>query len=208
LNEHLTLGWSKSRDQDIARSDQLLREALERDRNYSGALSELGRVRRLQGRLIEAQIEFEKAIALDRNNTRAILQLGITLMYLGQPEAALPHLERMLQLNPSYQNVFYRYFWLGCCYLLLGYVDQAMDFLRKGRAANPQQPFIHLYLAAAHGLKGEADDARACLAEALRLDPKNGSIAQFRDFPGSPKYVALREKTVYAGLRRAGLPEE
>ena len=118
LNEYLTLGLSKSRDHDMARSEQLLGEALERDRNDSWTLSELGRIRRLQGRLIEAQIEFEKAITLDRNNTRAILQLAIALIYLGRPQAALPNLEKSLQLNPRYQNVFYRYFWAGYCHLL------------------------------------------------------------------------------------------
>ena len=131
LNEYLTLGLSKSRDHDMARSEQLLGEALERDRNDSWTLSELGRIRRLQGRLIEAQIEFEKAITLDRNNTRAILQLAIALIYLGRPQAALPNLEKSLQLNPRYQNVFYRYFWAGYCHLLLGQTDEAIDFLRK-----------------------------------------------------------------------------
>ena len=64
---------SHSREADIDRAEQLLREALERDRNDSRARSELGRVRRLQKRLTEAQIELENAMTLDRNNTAAIL---------------------------------------------------------------------------------------------------------------------------------------
>ena len=208
LNEYLTLGLSKSRDHDMARSEQLLGEALERDRNDSWTLSELGRIRRLQGRLIEAQIEFEKAITLDRNNTRAILQLAIALIYLGRPQAALPNLEKSLQLNPRYQNVFYRYFWAGYCHLLLGQTDEAINFLRKGRAAGPQHPFIHSTLAAALALDGNVDEARSSLAEAIRLDPKSRSIARLRDFPGSPQYVLLRENTLCAGLRRAGMPQE
>jgi tetratricopeptide (TPR) repeat protein len=133
-------------------------------------------------------------------------------MFLGQPEAALAHLEKSLQLNPRYQNVFYRYFWLGTCHLLLGHTDEAIDLLRKGRAADPQRAFTHLYLAAALGLRGDVDEARTSLAEALRLDPKYGSIAQVRAdlsrLPGNPQYVALREKTTFAGLRRAGMPDE
>jgi class 3 adenylate cyclase/TolB-like protein/Flp pilus assembly protein TadD len=210
LNEHLTLGWSRSREQDIGRSDQLLRDALDGDRSYSWAHQELGRVRRLQGRLIEAQIEFENAIALDRNNIRAVNQLAITLIYLGRPEAAIPHLHKVLQLDPRYQNAFYRFFWAGYCHLLLDRLDEAIDFFRKGRAADPQHWFLHSHLAAALALRGDTDEARTSLAEALRLEPRIASITQNRDrdFPGSSQYAALREKTLFAGLRRAGLPDE
>jgi adenylate cyclase len=212
LNEQLALGWSKSREQDMARSDQLLREALERNRNYSWALSELGRLRRLQGRLIESQIEFEKAIALDRNNTRAILQSGITLIFLGRPEAALPHIEKTLQLNPAYQNVFYRYYWSGYCHLLMANTDEAIDFFRKCLAAYPGNPYPQLLLAAAIGLRGDVDEAKAALAEALKLKPEFNSIAQLRanspPYMSNPQFVALQEDTTFAGLRRAGVPEE
>ena len=214
LNERLALTWSKSREQDMARSDQLLSEALERNRNDSWALSELGQLRRLQGRLIESQIEFEKAIALDRNNTRAILQSGITLIYLGRPEAALPQIEKTLELNPAYQNVFYRYFWEGFCQLLLSHADEAVDFLRKARAANPDFPYSYLLLAAAAGLKGDIDEAKTALAEFLKRKPDLGTISRLRAFEGSlsytsePRYVALRESTINAGLRRAGMPDD
>lgn len=214
LNEHIPLGWSRSREQDMARSEQLLREAFERNRNDSWALSELGRLRRFQGRLTEAQIEFEKAIARDPNNTRAILQLGITLMLLGRPEAALPHLEEVLQLNPSYQNVFYRYFWSGYCHLLLAHTDEAIDFFSKTIAAMTQRyPGMLVLLAAALGLRGDLDEARATLDEALKLQPEVNSIARVRAVPiggviDGPRPVALQDKTIFAGLRRAGMPEE
>ena len=159
LNERIPMGLSQSRDQDMARSEQLLGEAFERDRNDSWALSELGRLRRFQGRLIEAQIEFEKAIARDPNNTRAILQSGITLLFLGRPEEALPYFEKSLQLNPSYQNVFYRYYWSGFCHLLLDDADTAIDHLRKSRAAYPQGWGAYFLLAAALGLRGDIDEA-------------------------------------------------
>jgi adenylate cyclase len=212
LNERVPTGLSQSREQDMARSEQLLSEAFERDRNDSWALSELGRLRRFQGRLVEAQIEFEKAIARDPNNTRAILQLGITLMLLGRPEAALPHIEEVLQLNPSYQNVFYRYFWVGYCHLLLAHTDEAIDFFRKTIAAGLQSGMLVL-LAAALGLRGDVDEAKATLAEALKLKPEINSIAKVRAFPiggviDVPHLVALQEKTIFAGLRKAGMPEE
>jgi TolB-like protein/Tfp pilus assembly protein PilF len=147
LGEYLALGWSKSRQQDMERDEQLLLEALGRDRNNSQALSTMGQLRRLQNRLIESQIELQKAITLDRNHAGAILQLGITLMFLGHPEAAIPHIEKAIQLNPRHQNIFYFYYWLGQCHLLLAHTDEAIDLLRKGRSANPQHPGTQMLLA-------------------------------------------------------------
>jgi Tfp pilus assembly protein PilF len=110
---HVVNGASISREQDMAHADQLLLEALERDRDQPKAYLALGRLRRLQNRLIDSKIELERAIALDRNNSTAILQLGITLIFLGQPETAVPRIEYALQLNPRVQNVWFGYFWLS-----------------------------------------------------------------------------------------------
>src|SRR4029077_9910890 len=66
-----------SASQDIPRAEQLLVEAIERDPNNSRAHEVMGRVRSLQkNRLREAQIEFETALALDRNNLGAVNLLG------------------------------------------------------------------------------------------------------------------------------------
>jgi adenylate cyclase len=209
---HVVDGVNISREQDIARAEQLLLEAIERDRNHSRALYMMGRLRRLQNRLIESKIELEKAIALDRNNAGAILQLGITLLFLGQPEAALPHFEKVLQLSPRWQNVFFAYFWLGYCHLLLSHTDEAIDLERKSSAANPRMFGAHWALAAALGLKGDVDEARVALAESRKLKPEYSSFAQMRanapNWDASPQFVALREKTVDVGLRRAGFPDE
>ena len=186
----------------------MLQEALERDQNYSWAHQELGRTRRLQGRLIEAKIEFETAIFLDHSNTRAINQLAIILIYLGLPEESLPHFDKLLRLDPRSQHKFYRLFWAGYCHIFLRRLDEAIDFLRKACAGGPQHWAGHLNLAAALALRGDLDEARLCLTEALRLNPQITSIAKFPDFRGTAEYTALREKTLFVGLRRAGLPEQ
>ena len=52
----------------------------------------------LDGRLAESRIEFEAAIALDRNNARAYYNLGHTLALLGQPKEPLGH--RLVARSP------------------------------------------------------------------------------------------------------------
>jgi|SRR6516162_2956193 tetratricopeptide (TPR) repeat protein len=149
------------------------------------------------------------AIALDGNSVIALRLLAITLAWLGEPEAGIPHLEKAIRLSPRDPFVANSYRALAECHLLLGHVDQAIDLLRRARAANPRWYAIPLWLAGALGLKGELDEARALLAEAIKLRPEMNSLAQARAInPRSPRYWALREKTVNDGLRRAGFPDE
>jgi adenylate cyclase len=211
LANNISDGWSTSVEQDKARAEQLLLEAIERDANRSMAHYAMGMLRRVQNRLAESQIEFETAIDLDRNNARALHQLGQTVMWLGQPESGISYIEKAIRLNPRDPNRAIFYFALGTCHLVLSHVDQAIDLLRKARAENPRFWFIHFWLAGALGLKGDLDEARTALAESLRLKPEMNSLARRRaDVPwlANPPYWALQEKTLNIGLRRAGFPDE
>ena len=63
-------------------------------------------------------------------------------------------------------------------------------------------------------IPGEIKRAAAELTEARRLssDDRYSSIARLKAFPGAwwgvPKTRALYEATYFAGLRKAGMPEE
>ena len=169
----------------------------------------IGILRRVQNRLGEAKMEFETAIALDRNDAGALFQLGLTLMFLGRPETAISYIEKALRLNPYDPNAASRYWALGACHLFLGDIDRALGLLIKARAENPPLWYFHLDLAAALGLKGDLDDARTALAKAIELMPEMNSLARLRAYPGggNQQHWALYEKTAVVGLRRAGMPE-
>ena len=204
-------GWSPSPPQDQARAEQLLLVAIEQDSNLAKAHLAMGMLRRSQGALTEAQIELERAFALDRNNDLAACQLGLMLAFRGQPEAAIPYLEKAIRLSPHGPNLGVVLAALGACHLLLGHVDQAADLLRRGRAANPLYWYIHFWLAGTLGLKGDLDEARAALTKAIELEPGVSSLARYRTqhpWEIDPAYLALRTKTLDVGLRRAGFPDE
>jgi adenylate cyclase len=204
-------GWSNSAEQDKLRAERLLAEVFERDPNISFLHQVLGELRRSQNRLTESRIELETAIALNPNNVPALRNLGVTLMGLGQPEAAIPYIEKAMLLDPRGANFNISYLSLGRCHLLLGHVNEAIELLNKSRAANPRYWVTHLWLAGAFGLRGDLDEARAALAEAIKLKPEINSMARWNTYAPwvtNPQYSALRAKTVDIGLRRAGMPEE
>src|SRR6266851_6207625 len=118
----------------------------------------LGELRRSQNRLTESRIELETVVALDRNNIFALRNLGATLMISGQPEAAIPYIEKAMVLDPRGNNSNISYLNLGKCHLLLGHVNEAIEFLNKSRAANPRYWSTHLWLAGAFGLRGDLDE--------------------------------------------------
>jgi len=208
LASNFWYGWSRSFKQDEARAEQLLREVFAVDPSDIVARITMGILRRLQGRLGESKIELESVQALDRN-VAGLRQLGATLVYLGQPEAAIRSLERSIRISPYEANIGFNYTYLGLCHLLLGRVEKAIDHLRMARTSNPRIYIVHLYLAASLGLHGDFDEARMALTEGIRLKPEVNSLAAweiYRHWETHPQYLALREKTLELGLRQAGFP--
>jgi hypothetical protein len=94
--------------------------------------------------------------------------------------------------------------------LLLNEAEPALELLIKSRAANPRPWVTHFGLAAALGLIGDLEGAKAALAESFKLNPEVEALARFRVYRpwGNPQYWALFEKTAAAGTRQAGVPDQ
>ena len=98
-------------------------------------------------------------------------------------------------------------------HLLQSRIDEAIVWFEKTRSAIPT-PASPRRLASAYALKGETERAAAELAKSRRLRGEDlfSSIAHLKAFPGpwlgAPKTRALLEATYFAGLRKAGMPEE
>ena len=199
--------WSTSVQQDLARAEPMLLQVIEKDPNLARGRMVLGLLRTLQNRLDESRIELETAIDLDPNFATSFWLLSGTFLYLAQPDAAIVEIEKGLRLIPSGEAVPIVHTRLCQCHLLSGRTDQGLEAAKKARADNPRLYFVHALLAAALGLTGEINEARTALAEAIKLRPDINSEARLRAYMtwGSPRYWALREKTIALGLRRAGM---
>ena len=119
LNGDIASGNSNSIPQDKVRAGQLLIEAIQRDPNRSLAHAAMGQLRRLENRLVESQIELEKAVALDQNDAWALRELGQTLMFQGKAEPAIPYVEKAIRLSPREPTLFVAFMVMGKSHLFL-----------------------------------------------------------------------------------------
>ena len=136
------------------RAEQLLAEVIRVNSQNAFAHNLTGVLRLYQGRLSDSLIEHKLAIALEPDHSFMNTDLGLTLTLLGEPEAAIPLMERDLRLAPLGPYAPISHGLLGLCRLLLGNVEEALTSLRTARAINPRMYFIHWWLSAALGLQG------------------------------------------------------
>jgi tetratricopeptide (TPR) repeat protein len=170
-----------------------------------------GRHLRAQNRWEEAIPEYETALGLDRNLVIALSGLAWCKLNTGSIEEVIPLAEKAIHLSPRDPYIGSRYHLIGTVHLLQSRTDEAIVWLEKGRSAMPAVQFQRSWLASAYALKGEAERAAAELAEARRLvsDDRYSSLARLKArYFGMPKIRALLEASYFAGLRKAGMPEE
>jgi adenylate cyclase len=199
---------------DIERAKGLSDQALTASPRSPVAHIAKGHLLRAQRRYAEAIPEYETALAYNRNYVYAYFALGQCKLHTGSMEEAIPLVERAIRLSPRDPELGVWYENVGLVHLLQSRTDEAITWLEKARTQAPAHPIIRGDLAAVYGLAGETERAAAELAEAQRLssDDLYSSIARFkavRNFAAViPKIRAIFEATYFAGLRKAGMPEE
>jgi adenylate cyclase len=214
LVDRVLNGMADSLVADLARAEGLVDQAIAGSPRYAHAHAIKGHVLRAQNRWEAAIPEYEAALALNHNLVSALTNLGWCKLYAGSIEEVTPFLEQAIRLSPRDPLVSACYYLIGTVHLLQSHTDEAIVWFEKARSAVPTLPFPRSGLAAAHALRGETERAAVELAEARRLDGGDlfSSIAHLKAHPGAwlgvPKTRALYEATYFAGLRKAGMPEE
>jgi TolB-like protein/class 3 adenylate cyclase/Flp pilus assembly protein TadD len=197
---------------DLARAEGLINQALTASPRTAYAHYVKGTVLRVQSRWEDAIPEFETALTLNRNSVVALQGLGRCKLYTGSLDEVIPLIEQAIRLDPRNPHLGWRYLLIGTVHLLQSRTDEAIAWLEKGRSAMPAVPFHRIWLASAYALRGETERATVELAEARRLN--GGDLFSSIDhvkadgYWGVPKVRALYEATFFAGLRKAGMPEE
>ena len=146
----------------------------------------------------QAMTAYEKALALNPNDADLIALRADALTHVGRPQDAIEQMKQAMRLNPFSPNL---YAWnLGLAYYHAGQYEEAIAALKP--LLHLGWPTVSLRLAASYAQLGRLDEARAQVAEVLKLNP-DFSIATFTK---TQTYKNPTDLEHYLdGLRIAGL---
>jgi adenylate cyclase len=150
---------------DLAHAERLVAQALAASPASPLAHFAKGEVLRAQGRPEEATVEYETAIASNRNFVYAISALAQCKLLTGSIEEVIPAEERAIRLSPRDPFIGHFYYLIGTVHLLQSRTDEAIVWFEKARNATPAHPGIRAQLAAAYALRGDREGAAAELAD-------------------------------------------
>jgi tetratricopeptide (TPR) repeat protein len=166
-------------------------------------------LRRAQGRFDDAIAAAEAVIMENPGEPWAYKEIGLSIMYLGDPERALQWFAKAERIGPRDPG---RWTWLdgrGHALILLGRDDEAIRVLNRALDANPKNASPHAFLAAAYALLGRSEEAQAALAAYEQRRP-GSRVSTFRSRSPVPlvltsaAYQQQRER-LNEGLRKAGM---
>ena len=202
-----------SRAADIQRAEELIRQALAQAPENAQAHFANGQLLRAQNRFNEAIAEYHTALALNRNLVNAYAQIARCKFFTdGSAEEAILLNEQAIRLSPRDPTIHIWYGRIGQAHLVQSRIDESILWFERARNTNPAFALHHAWLAATYALKGDMNRAAFELAEARSLsgDDRYSSIARLQasGFFAVPTIRALFETTFFAGLRKAGVPEE
>jgi adenylate cyclase len=152
-----------------------------------------------QGQFAKSEHHLERALTLNPNDPRLVVQRGINLTFLGESEAAVPWIERAMRIDPFSAHRYYLD--LVRALFVAGRSADAITVLDRTRRENYEH---YLWRAACHGAMGDIEAARGAGRQAIALRP-DLSISDIvsSGFPWKRSEDRIRLEDA---LTRAGLP--
>jgi tetratricopeptide (TPR) repeat protein len=167
----------------------------------------LGGIYILTNRAVQGIAECEHALALDRNTAKAHGVIGLAKVLMGRAAETEGHVLEALHLSPRDMSANWWMHFMGAAKMHLAADAEAVGWLRRSIETHHNFPPAHFALAAALGLLGALDEARAAARAGLALNP-GFTIRRLRAAKPSdnPTYLAGQER-ICEGMRLAGVPE-
>jgi type IV pilus assembly protein PilF len=177
--------------------------------NYAQAFSTRGLVLYYIKEFASAESDFQRALSLDARDPQINNNYGWFLCQTGKEKESIAYFQRAIA-NPLYQTPETAYLNAGACYLKIGELALAEDYIRKNLRLSRDNPQALLQLAKLNYQRGNYEAAREHLKNVARqTDPdaetlilsirvehrlgdrltERSLIAQLRrKYPDSPEY--------------------
>jgi adenylate cyclase len=191
--------WSRD-PQTLERALVLAQKAVALDDSLSGAHEALAYAYLYKRQHEQAIAAAERTITLAPNDSEGAARLGLILNFAGRPDEAIGLIKKAMRLNPRYPHNYLSQ--LGMAYGLTGRYEEALATLRSATIRNPDHLPPHLHLALSYSELSRDTEARAEVAELLRISPNYSLEGFMRVMPF--KNPAELERYL-AALRKAGL---
>ncbi len=188
----------------LDRGLELAQKAVALDDSLPLAHVRLGWIYLWKRRFEQAIAEYERAITLDPNHADAYSRLAQTLCSAGKPEEGIDLAKKAMRLDPYYPASSALY--LGNCYYWSGRYEEALEAFKNALARYPDFGPALRKTAAIYAELGRMDEARADIAELLRVMPE-ASLEHLRRRPINPERDPAAVQRYHEALRKAGLPE-
>jgi TolB-like protein/predicted Zn-dependent protease len=197
-------GWSASSAHSFAAAHEAARRAVALDARDEVSQTALGSTELFVGQHDDALARLRNAVELNPNLTWAHGNLGLALAFSGKGDEAAGPLNEAVRLSPRDQFCFLWLYLLGFAAFIAGRYQDALDHVERSLRQNSSIPGPYRLRAACLSELGRMEEARAALAEFLRIVP-NATIGSMR------AQLPLKQPEDFEryanALRRAGLPE-
>ncbi len=204
LGYNYWIGWAAQYSpdpKDLDRALQLEQQSVALDDSYPFAHSALGPIYLFKRQYDQALSEAQRGVALDPNSAFGYEALSIIMNNTRKRAEAIDLAEKAMRLDPRIHD---RYLWLeGSSYTQMGRYEEAIPILKRYLASYPNNFAGHYLLAVDYIELGREPQARAEVAELLRINP-NFSLNAFisQRFPNQDETYKERVRT---DLAKAGL---
>jgi adenylate cyclase len=161
---------SKSPKESIGKAMELWKKAIALDDTNADAHGNLAFLYSMRAQHDKALAQAEKTVALNPNSAWAQFMVGKALFFAGRTEESIPEYKKAIRLDPIPQN---NLFWsLGLSYAYMGQYKEAITWCEKAVRQEPDDLLARIMMTVVYSLSGRDEQARAEVAEVLRIQPK------------------------------------
>ncbi|MBY6067086.1 tetratricopeptide repeat protein [Leisingera aquaemixtae] len=195
-------GWGQSPETTLDKAFPLLRRAARIDPLDSVAQRRLAVMHLFKGEFSLAEDHFQRALALNPNDTDAMAFRGLSLVYQGKHQKALAELDQATSRNPFHPTYFH--WFKGLALYMCREYQPGVTEVRKAVGLFPGFPAPRRHLAACYGQLGDTQAAAQEAGRILKLEP-GFSVSRISE---TLPFAHSEDLEHYCdGLLRAGLPE-
>jgi tetratricopeptide (TPR) repeat protein len=194
-------GTTKSPQESLEKAIELTQKAIAQDDGDPYGHAILGWLYCYKREYDKAIAEGERAVALNPSGAMVQVFYAGSLTFAGRPEEAIPLLKKAIRLNPFGPAWYFST--LGNAYRYTGRFEEAVSAYKKALQVSPDSMAVHVNLAATYSMMDREKEARAEVAEVLRVNPKF-SLGNWARVASIYKDQSVVDNIIGA-LRKAGL---